>query len=448
MGLSYRLSDRNNAGNHEIMLRWHSNKNGMNIDVMAGSRIFVSSKKVKVKVEGVEHDKEVWLAYVTGEKPHKSIAKLLDSDDLGTYHTDCRTQFTALNKYIVNAVNALKIRPSKHWLKDCVDGFYAPVKHRQTTLLEYIDEYLANLPNKQVHGNYIKNSSIKDQSRVKRKITNYAKYLNRNDFNFSEIDNDFVKKYREYLTKTCGHTKNNVGNCLKHLRTVLNAAFEAKLMPNRVKIEKMNESIDNIFLNENELGKIQALDLPKNLEQIRDFFIILAWTGCRISDLSALLNTPIDDDGYISIYQKKTNARVKIPILTPIMNLVEKYHGTEPKINSKFNSNIRRIAELAGITTEETISRTVGGQHITTISKKFELIGSHTARRSFSTNLYLLDCPTIEIMAVTGHKTEKAFLTYIKMTQKEHAERMKRRLDTHFAKINTSKRLSEIYDLT
>jgi integrase len=439
MALNYRLSEKNTAGKHEIMLRWHSNKNGMNIDVMAGSRIFVSSKKVK--------DKEVWLSYVAGEKPHKSIAKLLDSDDLGMYHTDCRERFTGLNTHIVKAVNALKIRPSKHWLKDCIDKFYEVGKHRQMSLLEYIDKYLTDLPNKQVNGNYIKNSSIKDQSRVKRKITNYAKYLNRNDFDFSEIDNDFVEKYKDYLTRTCGHTKNNVGNCLKHLRTVLNAAFEDKLMPNRVKIKKMNESIDNIFLNENELGKIQALDLPKNLEQIRDFFIILAWTGCRISDLSTLLNTPIDDDGYISIYQQKTNARVKIPILTPIIHLVEKYHGTDPKINSKFNDNIRKIAELAGITTEEPISRTVGGKHITTHCKKFELIGSHTARRSFATNLYLLDCPTIEIMAVTGHKTEKAFLTYIKMTQKEHAERMKRRLDRYFAKINTDKRLSMYYDL-
>ena len=57
--------------------------------------------------------------------------------------------------------------------------------------------------------------------------------------------------------------------------------------------------------------------------------------------------------------------------------------------------------------------------------RKWEMISSHTARRSFATNEYLNGTPSITIMAVTGHKTEKAFLKYIKVTSREHAEKMK-----------------------
>jgi len=52
----------------------------------------------------------------------------------------------------------------------------------------------------------------------------------------------------------------------------------------------------------------------------------------------------------------------------------------------------------------------------------FSVLQSHTARRSFATNLYKRKVPTITIMAVTGHKTEKSFLKYIKVTPTEHAE--------------------------
>ena len=38
--------------------------------------------------------------------------------------------------------------------------------------------------------------------------------------------------------------------------------------------------------------------------------------------------------------------------------------------------------------------------------------------------MYLRGIPVITIMAITGHKTEKAFLRYIKVTPDEHAKIM------------------------
>ena len=55
---------------------------------------------------------------------------------------------------------------------------------------------------------------------------------------------------------------------------------------------------------------------------------------------------------------------------------------------------------------------------------KYEMIKTHTARRSFCTNAYLSGMDTLEIMALSGHKTETNFMKYIKVTARERAKRI------------------------
>jgi hypothetical protein len=52
---------------------------------------------------------------------------------------------------------------------------------------------------------------------------------------------------------------------------------------------------------------------------------------------------------------------------------------------------------------------------------KWQLVSSHTARRSGATNMYLAKIPTFRIMLITGHKTEQAFFKYIRITSEENA---------------------------
>ena len=60
---------------------------------------------------------------------------------------------------------------------------------------------------------------------------------------------------------------------------------------------------------------------------------------------------------------------------------------------------------------------------------KYELIGTHTARRSALTNLYktgLFD--TREMMSISGHKSERVFEHYIRMTATEQADKIAEKL--------------------
>jgi integrase len=77
---------------------------------------------------------------------------------------------------------------------------------------------------------------------------------------------------------------------------------------------------------------------------------------------------------------------------------------------------------MAGITSTINTHRTEGGKAIERTKKKFELVTVHTARRTFATLAYKAGLPANSIMKITGHRTERAFQKYIKLSNKEHAE--------------------------
>ena len=62
-----------------------------------------------------------------------------------------------------------------------------------------------------------------------------------------------------------------------------------------------------------------------------------------------------------------------------------------------------------------------GGMKVKKMIPKSELIKIHTARRRGCTNMYLAGIPTIDIMKISGHKTEREFLKYISVTKEETA---------------------------
>ncbi len=67
---------------------------------------------------------------------------------------------------------------------------------------------------------------------------------------------------------------------------------------------------------------------------------------------------------------------------------------------------------------------TKGGKLIKNELPKYELIKTHTARRTGATNMYLAGIPTIDIMKITGHRTESEFLKYIKVSKQETATKL------------------------
>ena len=132
--------------------------------------------------------------------------------------------------------------------------------------------------------------------------------------------------------------------------------------------------------------------------------------------------TVISRDRFIKVITTKTKELVIIPCDPTVLQIFEKYKENPNRLpraysSQKFNEYIKEVCEKAEL--NET------GRLSTDPQKKlFECVTSHTARRSFATNLYLDGYPTIEIMKITGHKTEKSFMKYIKVSKLDAAKRL------------------------
>lgn len=81
---------------------------------------------------------------------------------------------------------------------------------------------------------------------------------------------------------------------------------------------------------------------------------------------------------------------------------------------------------MAGITENTEKQQTKGGARVVNVLEKWQMVSSHTARRSFATNMVKQGLPIQTIMQITGHKKEVTFLKYVKLTGSEHAEIMQK----------------------
>ena len=245
---------------------------------------------------------------------------------------------------------------------------------------------------------------------------------------FAKIDIDFYNEFRRFLEKK-NYAPNTIGCRIKNLKTFLSNAYERGLTVKedyrKKSFAKPHEETDAIYLTETELKQIYDLDLSgkKSLDRVRDLFLIGCYTGLRFSDLSVLSAGNVNSDNTITIRTIKTDAEVTIPIHPVVRSILDKYSYQLPKApsNQKFNEYIKDVAEAAEINEPVNIDRTKGNMRVKTTKKKYELTTAHTARRSFATNAYLNDIPSISIMKITGHKAESAFMKYINITSKDNA---------------------------
>ncbi len=221
-----------------------------------------------------------------------------------------------------------------------------------------------------------------------------------------------------------------IGDNIKRLKTILNEATERGINKNLAfkskYFSRVNEETDTIYLNEIELKEIEDLDLSNNirLEKVRDLFLVSCRTGLRYSDYSVLKSDQIKN-GFIETIQLKTSGTVIIPIHDTVKRILNKYGGALPKANSnqKMNEYVKEIGEMIpSLHTPFSQTYSKAGNKVTVTNPKFQLISTHTARRSFATNEYLAGTPSLTIMAITGHRTEKSFLRYIRISPSDHAK--------------------------
>lgn len=243
--------------------------------------------------------------------------------------------------------------------------------------------------------------------------------------NFDSIHYDLYTELVKYCSNQRKFALNTIGKHIKNLKAVMNEAVEQNLTTNiqhkSKKFKVLREDSYNIYLTNDELERIFELQLSDTLHTVRDLFLIGAYTGLRISDFSRIREHHIKDRQFIEIKTDKSKATVKIPLSKNLLEILQRHNYKAPFITEQtLNRLIKEVARLAEITGLETWEKVQNAQRVVVSQNRCDLISSHTARRTFATNAFLEGLPPLTIMSITGHKTEKAFLKYIKATPGDH----------------------------
>lgn len=309
------------------------------------------------------------------------------------------------------------------------------------TLVQYFDLYINRYKPIRSY------NRLKQIKLIRGLLERYEKHIGRKLY-FEDIDMNFYGSFSKWFYQF-GYSVNYFGSAIRILKAVMVEARDQDKLHNNNAIHGKNfmaptAETDSIYLTEDELLKLHNLEitaeliteiypeLPKNKIQprirayskARDIFLIGAFTGLRVSDYARLKEINITDT--IRIQTAKTGAKVVIPIHWVVQEILDRGFDFDAKMyDQKINQYIKEVGKAAGLCDEIMITRNHGGKSIQETHAKYELITTHTARRSFATNAYKAGIPTISIMKITGHTRETTFLRYIKVSEDENAEMLK-----------------------
>lgn len=271
---------------------------------------------------------------------------------------------------------------------------------------------------------------------------------------FADVNLKFYESFRQWFLAK-GYTLNSLGTAIKSYKVAYRDARDVDGLHNLYETAKRGFSSANyaaktVYLSLEELQRIANVEItPEKLVEvfpelktgdnseranlqrkatslslIRDKFLLGAYTALRVSDFNYLRDVHIDGD-YFRITTQKTGAAVVIPIHPVIRQMIDRgFDISSPITDQKINKHIKEVARLAGITQLVEGTKLINHRAVVGFFPKCDLITTHTARRSAATNMYKAGIPSISIMRITGHTTEKAFMKYIKISAEENAELM------------------------
>lgn len=256
---------------------------------------------------------------------------------------------------------------------------------------------------------------------------------------FESFDYDFYESFIDFLLfeyvqprrkeVTIGLKTNTIGKTIKQLRIFLKDRIRRKIIQpiDLTDFKILEEESDAIYLTHDEIAKIYRADLSDHpyLVEYRDLFVLACLTGLRFSDFSTLRPEDLRNN---MLYKKqnKSDHWVIIPLRKEAKDIfTEQFKEKLPLLsNPEFNRHIKTIGKLAGLETQITFSYKKGNKDIEVSKPKYDWITTHTARRSFCTNEFLAGTPVKLIMNISGHKKEKDFYRYIRISPEEAAQKI------------------------
>lgn len=303
--------------------------------------------------------------------------------------------------------------------KDYVNPFNSSKPKEGVMFVDFIDTYVEKKSKRRT-------KSFSNQYNVLINHLNTFCVENNANIYTNSVTEDFLDDFIEYL-ESRNLKINTIKGIVEKIKTMVRkaATYGYAIDATYDDVTVREEESFAVFLSMNDIARIYYFKgLTKFQERIKDLFVVGCLTALRYSDYSTL-NASNFQDGYIVKLTQKTKTKVRVPMHDFVREIIDKYEGQIPSGYSiqYFNKYLKVIMQKIGFNDKYCYNYTKGGKLVTETKSKWELISSHTARRSAATNLYLTGrLKTYEIMSLTGHSSEKNFFRYIKITTDDKAK--------------------------
>lgn len=282
----------------------------------------------------------------------------------------------------------------------------------------------------------------------------YDGFDKRHRFTWDIVNREFVTKFLAYMENQ-GYMVTAQNKYLVTLRALVGYAYTDGIHNNdratqcfsKKKIEEADKAAE-IYLTDAELQAFYEMPLSGLQDQVRDIFLVGCYTCQRVSDYNNIsedsFTTTAKGTPIIRLVQQKTRTEVKIPIMNPNLKAIcEKYNYNLPSVvdvilNRYIKQILKELSETVPSLTKRVPTKLTMKQKQNLANGKIEVeyndkgevvmpryncVTTHTARRSGITNMYLSHKYTlVQMMHVSGHKTQKTFMDYIKLSSDEIAD--------------------------
>ena len=334
----------------------------------------------------------------------------------------------------------------KGWLESTVSAFFRrPIQENKGSIekhyvyySQFCDWWIETKAPKWKTG---KNKYLSDRmiGQYNAFVSVWKSFEGKTQYKIKNVNNELLEQFADWMIESdyaVSTTKRHISRAKFFLfRAEAESITTNPSFSNRVFVEKETQDVSEPYLNLDEINSIYNLDLSHDitLDNVRDNFIIGLWTGLRVSDFNKNLDVSNIDGEYIKIKTQKTATWVTIPLHTQVKEILNKRFGNLPvKTSNKFfNKKIKTICMLAEIDQEmygglvKVDKKTKQKRKVYGMYKKYQLISSHVARRSFCTNLFG-KIPNHDLMKIAGWASESMMLHYVKKTKTESADNLKK----------------------
>jgi len=366
--------------------------------------------------------------------------RLTESDNIN--NTICNKKLLELKSQFEEFKRYLCDNPSK--LENCWELLRKYIykdsdmrKTKKINAIHWLRDAIANDKTIKTSGEHKGASTMETYLIVLKDFNNFLLEKGREVIGFEDINLALIKEYETYLfnKKVKGErttATSTVGNkCVQLISIIKRAELYNLIDIHEAKLDKYTKpksrqgDENEISLSEEDINKIHSLKLSGKEEVVRDVFILQCWTGQRFSDMLSLnkgIVKDTDNGQILEIVQTKRTHRVAIPLFPVALEILKKYNFNLPEISK--NTMLRYLKIIgfkAGLTEDHIVTEDRGGKVTNSIKQRWELIGTHTARRSYISNMLKRGYDSHLLMKITGHTTEEAFKRYVKVRSEDVA---------------------------